>query len=234
MTGSIRRFDWPLWGRWVLANALGEAVGLGGSLLLVGGAMMAFDETPGIGVVILIAAMQVLLGAFLEGVTVGTAQWWVLRRPLPALRWRTWALATALGAGVAWLMGIIPSTLFAFGEAAAETAASAPAPEIPDAVQYLLAAGLGLAAGPILGFGQWIVLRRRIERAGWWIVGNALGWMAAMPLTFVAPGLLPAGPIPWWAVPLLIGTVLLAGAVVGVIHGVALVLLLRRPRTRPA
>jgi hypothetical protein len=38
----------------------------------------------------------------------------------------------------------------------------------------------GLPIGLAMGIAQWLVLRRAIPRAGWWIVINTLGWMLAM------------------------------------------------------
>jgi hypothetical protein len=30
--------------------------------------------------------------------------------------------------------------------------------------------------GLSIGLGQWLLLRRRLNRAGWWIVANVAGW----------------------------------------------------------
>jgi hypothetical protein len=33
-----------------------------------------------------------------------------------------------------------------------------------------------LVMGLAIGIAQWLLLRRRLARAGWWIAANALGW----------------------------------------------------------
>src|SRR5437868_14977089 len=97
------RWDWKLWLRWILANATSETVGLGGTLLI--GVFLLVQAEPTIGP-IPAAALGVLAGTLIEGLIVGTAQWLVLRRPLQEMKWRTWTLATALGACVAWTLGM--------------------------------------------------------------------------------------------------------------------------------
>src|SRR5690348_5250581 len=111
--GLSMHWDWGLWLRWVVANASGEAIGLGGTLLFT--IFLALTATTVLGA-IGFAILAVLGGTLIEGLVVGTAQWLVLRRPLRTLPWWQWALATALGACVAWTLGMIPST-FMFGGA---------------------------------------------------------------------------------------------------------------------
>ena len=94
-------------------------------------------------------------------------------------------------------------------------------------VTILLAAGLGLMAGPILGIAQWTVLRPLVQRAGRWLWANALVWAVGMPLIFLGMDL-----VPWTGQPLIAALGIyvvcaIAGAVVGVIHGSILVQLLR-------
>lgn len=146
-------WEWRLWWQWILANAISETVGLRTTLLI--GAFLLVQTEPIIGA-IPVAMLRVLAGMLIEGSVVGTAQWLVLRRPLQKMRWRAWVLATALGAGVAWTLGMIPSTLMF---AAPDTGAGAPG-QVSDLVIYALAAGLALAAGALLGAPQWLVLRR--------------------------------------------------------------------------
>ena len=86
-------WQWRLWWQWVLANAVGETVGLGTTLLI--GAFLLVQAEPTIGA-IPAAALGVLAGTGIEGSVVGTAQWLVLRHPLQKMRWRVWVLVTAL------------------------------------------------------------------------------------------------------------------------------------------
>jgi hypothetical protein len=62
--------------------------------------------------------------------------------------------------------------------------------------------GEGLLAGPVVGMGlglsQWLALRRRTARAGWWIVASVIGWLAGfvalaadhLPAALLLPGLI--------------------------------------------
>lgn len=173
-----------LWIRWVLANSLAETVGLGAAFG-IGAILFPYLNAPGVLVALTTVAVAVLAGTLIEGTVVGTAQWLVLRRPLPSMKWRTWVLATATGGFVAWTLGMLPSTLIS---AEAESGGSAPS-EPSEAMVYGLAALMGLAAGTILGTPQWIVLRRHMRRAALWIGANALAWVPGMVLAFVATDL---------------------------------------------
>jgi hypothetical protein len=219
-----------LWLRWVLANAAGEAVGLGATALAAYGLFVALGTDEGLLPALAFAALAVLAGATIEGSVVGTAQWAVLRRLLPALRWRTWALATAVGALVAWTLGMVPSTALSLG--AGPSGDGAPAAESGAGAVYGLAFLMGLVLGPVLGFAQWLVLRRYFENAGLWMPANSLAWAFGMVVVFVgvdaaAPGASASGV----AVPaaVLLAALALAGAVVGAVHGAVLVWMLRPP-----
>jgi hypothetical protein len=115
---------------------------------------------------------------------IGVLQWAVLRRYLRQAGW--WILASALGWAAGWGIVIAIAPL-----------------------------GIGLLAEPLLGAAtgmlQWLVLRRQLRQAGWWIVVSTLGWTVALT------GLTDQ---------------LLAGAVAGAVTGIALELLLRYPGLR--
>lgn len=119
-------------------------------------------------------------GAFPVGTTVGIAQWLVLRPIFKQAGW--WIPASALG----WALGQILITAV-----------------VPIPNTFLQ----GAVLGGTLGIAQWLVLRRWVHRAGWWIVLGAVGWSA--------------GPV--------LGASLV-GAVAGATTGFALELLLRYAR----
>lgn len=96
-------WNWSLWYRWILANAVGEGVGLGRTLTMGFVLFAGAEKTLG---PVAVAGLAILAGTGIEGTVVGTAQWSVLRHPLPKLSWHTWALVTALGAFVAWALGM--------------------------------------------------------------------------------------------------------------------------------
>lgn len=214
-----------LWGRWIIANALGELLGLG--LVAAIGAMIIVrtGEPTGAREVLSLAALMVTLGA-IEGLIVGYAQWRAFRAELPAMTCRAWTAATAGGAFIAWLLGMIPSTIMNLrGNGTTE-----PAPDPSAALMLSLAALMGLALGLILALPQWLVLRRQVRHAGWWLPANALAWSAGMPVIFGGIDLVTSAGVntaPVVVRILLIAlTLALAGAVVGVAHGAALVWLL--------
>jgi hypothetical protein len=173
-----------LYRRWIVANGWSEAVGLGTTFLVGRAAAPWLADSRPAGV-LLSAVAAVVLGTLLEGTVVGAAQARIVRDALPGLRWLGWVYATMLGAGAAWLLGMVPSTVMAFASA---DRAGTPLAEPPALVQYGLAALLGFVAGPVLGSAQWLVLRRHRRRAGLWLWANACAWA-------VGSGADPTGPL---------------------------------------
>ncbi len=214
-----------LWRPWVLANAVGEAVGLDLTALVVAVAISSVGEGSGALATLGMAALAVLAGALVEGAAVGTAQWLVLRRALPRMPWSTWVAATGAGAFLAWTLGMISSTVMSLGSGSGGGGAQAEPSEL---LMYTLAFLMGLALGPVLGFAQWLALRRHVRGAALWIPANALAWAFGMAVIFVGIGpALGGGGFGLGSVAILLFTLACAGGVVGAIHGLALVRLLR-------
>lgn len=67
----------------------------------------------------------------------------------------------------------------------------------------------GIAVGAAVGLAQWLVLRRTVRWAGWWVAFSVMGWVTGLALL---PGLLSTG------------------AMTGLITGTALEILLRNKR----
>jgi hypothetical protein len=137
-----------------------------------------------------------------DGVIIGTAvglgQWLALRRSLPGSAW--WIVATLIGFGVGKLLG----------DAIAE--------QISGTLGYVLS---GAAIGAVLGVAQWVVLRRHVGEAWWWVVASAVAWA-------VGWGLISAvgeGSGEQLAMTYLVGGV--GAAAAGTITGIALVWLLQ-------
>ncbi|MGD8626941.1 MAG: hypothetical protein PVJ34_20570 [Anaerolineae bacterium] len=122
------------------------------------------------------------------GVGVGVLQWPVLVGRFPRT-WR-WALATAS----AWIVGSVVVVAV-----------------LPAELQLLLS---GLILGPVVGLAQWLILRREVRWAAWWIAISAIAWITGLTLV---PG------------------ILATGALTGAISGIALSLLLytRDPEHKP-
>ena len=219
---SPTHWHWRLWRRWIVANALGELCGLGLTAAVGIGLMLLMGEPGNAAGVIAVASLMVLLGVG-EGVIVGYAQWHVLRSYLEALTARAWIGATALGAFIAWVLGMLPSTIINLSA----TGASGPPPAMSDALMFGLAAAMGAALGIILALPQWRVLRRHVTHAVWWLPANALAWAAGMPLIFMAVGITGQLGVGWRASLFIAATLALTGAVVGAIEGFFLVFLLK-------
>ncbi|MBN1400543.1 MAG: hypothetical protein JXA74_06880, partial [Anaerolineae bacterium] len=215
-----RRSRTRLWARWVLANTVGKLLGLGATFAIGAGLFSGLADAPGLGPALLSAALMTATGA-LEGAIVGLAQWSVLQRALAGVQRRAWVVATILGAVVAWLLGSIPMTLTSLSS---ETPSSA-GQEPPQAVVLALAAAMGLAAGLILSAWQWRALRRHASGAWRWLPANALAWAVGMPLIFAGVDWAQKAGSVAGAVLVMAGCIALAGALVGAIHGVALVTL---------
>jgi hypothetical protein len=97
------------------------------------------------------------------GLLTGAAQYGLLHHTLPRMGW--WVPATVGGWLLGLLLAIMPGWLHL------EKAFSF------DLVLILLGLSIGVA--------QWLLLRRRLPKAAWWIVANILGWGC---LALITPG----------------------------------------------
>ena len=161
---SLVRPGQSLWRRWLIATTLGELAGFSVPVT-VGAVAYAFDARPAV----LFAAL--VLAGVGEGSLLALAQAHVLRRELTGFDRRAWVAATALAAGFAWSLGLLPSSLHHRLDG------------VPLAV--LIPSGLLLGAGLLLSLGvaQWWVLRRFLSRAGIWIPANVVAWLAGLGLS---------------------------------------------------
>jgi hypothetical protein len=105
-------------------------------------------------------ALGWIVSEFAVGLTVGLAQWFVLRGQLERPGW--WILASAVG----WAAGR--------GLAGAV---------IPTGNPVLI----GGTVGAILGITQWLVLRTQAFQSWWWIVLSAASWGLALTGFLGAP-----------------------------------------------
>ncbi len=133
-----------------------------------------------------------LLGQLSLGLTIGLGQWLVLRRQYPGQAPGWWILASTVGWLASW--AVIVSGLLI--------------PPNPGSVETLLASTV---IGAIMGVAQWLVLRRLVYRAGWWVMASVVGWVVALS------GVLGSTVV---------------GAVLGVLTGFMLDLLSRYPRSQ--
>ena len=192
------------WFRWV---TVGEATGF---LVPALTAAAVGGSRPSLAVPALVAA------GVAEGTLLGAAQAHVLRRALPHLPARRWVLATALAAGVAWVLGLLPSWL---GDTV---------PSVPSGVVVVVGVVAGFLLLLTIGTAQALVLRGRVRRPERWITATAFGWLAGLTvfMVFATPLWRPGQPV--WLTGL-IGDAggLLMAATVAAVTGRALVRLLR-------
>jgi hypothetical protein len=194
-------------------------VGLGLTFLITG---LVFSKLDGLGTMtsILSSFVFAVASGAVEATIVGLAQWWAMHPWFPGIERFAWWRGTLIGALIAYVLGYLPSTLMDMGEA---TASSAPVAEPPQWVVLLLAAGLGFVGGAVLSFAQWLVLRGKVKRAGLWIPANMLAWTFGMPVIFWGIDMAFKMSAVWQSVLLMAGTLFVAGAIVGGIHGLFLV-----------
>ena len=208
-----------LWKRWTLVNALTEMVGLGLTFLLTGLVFSRLDSQGTMTSILLSFVLAVASGA-IEATLVGLAQWWAMHPWFPTIERFAWWRGTLIGALIAYVLGYLPSTLMDMGEA---TASSAPVAEPAQWIVLLLAAGLGTVGGAVLSFTQWLAMRGKVKRAGLWIPANMLAWTFGMPVIFWGIDMAFKMYAVWQSVLLMAGTLFVAGAIVGGIHGLFLV-----------
>lgn len=148
-------FGFRSWLAWVGAVTLGWALGW------VVGEVVARVSADAIW------AAYLFRGVHSVGVGTAVLQALVLRRRLAQAA--TWVLATGVAAVVAELIGTL-----ATGTVYNRTG------EI-DATFIGSIALVVVAGGLLVGFAQWLILRRLVERAGWWIpvsgLGLIVGWI---------------------------------------------------------
>jgi len=118
-----------------------------------------------------------------SGIVIGLLQAIILQNYIS--RMRQWILASAVGWTAGWAI-----TLAA----------------VPNDFSLLA----GVVLGAAVGVAQWLVLRREVQWAGWWIAISTLGWTAGLGVT---PGFL------------------MTGVTAGAITGLALDVLLQNPKS---
>jgi hypothetical protein len=117
-----------------------------------------------------------------SGVAIGILQWVVLQNHI--WRGRQWVLASVAGWAAGWAIALVA---------------------VPPDIRVLA----GAVLGAVVGSSQWLVLRREVHLAGWWIIISALAWATGLGLF---PGILTSGVMP------------------GAMTGIAIELLLRYPK----
>ncbi len=208
-----RRESWNLWEAWILATVAGGLIGIGIVALAI-----AFADN--LGTVSSTTLLHIVGG--LEGIVLGFTQWLVLRRYVKNIG--GWVVATAIGAIVAWLIGlkVIVLLILIFNNQ-----------DITQTTPFSLLTAifcLGVWVGTILGFCQWFVLRIHMQRGLLWVLSNGLAWGLGLLIASIGATLTKPGEFTTQTALIGVTTGATAGAMVGAITGIALVWLLK-PRS---
>lgn len=160
--------NWPLYTAWVGLSALSIPIAWGTTMVilsiitaLIGGTIQVDGQTH---------ITEDYLGAYvlfpLIGLVTGFFQYLILRQRLGGMGW--WVPTTVLG----WILPItLLRWIFFFVE-------------IPFLEGSIFIYALFIACiGSLLGMLQWLVLRKRAARTGWWILASAVGWGAVSLVT---------------------------------------------------
>ncbi|WP_148046693.1 nitroreductase/quinone reductase family protein [Nocardioides pocheonensis] len=189
-------------GRWILACAAAETIGMGVS---AAAARLGQDVADGPQSAARWLALGVVVaGGLVEGTALGVLQGQVLGTRWPRLSRFRYALLTVLVAGLGWAGASAPSVLGG-GE---DT--SGP----PVVLMVLGGLGLGLLMGPVLGLAQATALRGVVRHPWRWVVASTAAWPPAMALIFTGASTAGAH----WSLPVLAAY----GAATGALAGAAL------------
>jgi hypothetical protein len=150
-----------------------------------------------------------MAGSGVFALCVSTAQWFLLRRLFPKTAW--WLVTGTLGRAFGMLIGSIIVVVISN--------------------QFKLQAGFWSTSiylfvrGAVLGTSQWLILKQWRTKAGWWVFGNAIGWMLGSTLQdLFIPSAAISAPI--------IGD-LIELAIAGAVTGAVMVWILRQPVPAP-
>ncbi len=209
-----------IWLRWVAINGVGEMLGLGGTFAALALLTKSTSSLPGV-VLVIVSFMLAVFTGIIEATVISLLQWRIIHTIFPAINFKAWWGATAVGALAAYVIGYLPSTIIDLSGQTSQVAMTEP----PQWIQLLLAGGLGLVAGAILSFVQWLVLRKHVNKAGVWIPANMAAWAAGMPIIFWGMDLAMRGRPQLHIMGIIAGILFLTGLVVGAIHGMFLLYL---------
>lgn len=195
-----KKVGWSFWVGWVGLTIIG---GLAGNYIadILGLGMRSGSTDAGI--------LFSMLGSGVFALSVSAAQWFLLRRLFSKTAW--WLVAGTIGRALGMLIGSIALIMISN--------------------QFKLQAGFWSTGiyltlrGVVLGASQWLVLKRWRTRAGWWVLGSAIGWMLGSALLDL---FIPAGAFNT----AIIGD-LIELAISGAVTGAVMLWILRQPAPPP-
>lgn len=190
---------WLLWSVVSFAGLLVDRILFRGTV--VAPSIITFMEgwigTEGVQLRVFEVVTSGLLG-LIDGLLLGLFQWIAIKRKLVGAR--IWILATSLGLAVGFITFWSLIILFVSDRSL-----------LGDPSDWAFGIGLldSILTGTTLGFAQWLVLRKKVAKAEWWVAATLFGMVAAWLVRwFVSP--------------------LISFAVLGAISGIVLTILLFR------
>ena len=114
------------------------------------------------------------------GMTVGFGQWLLLHAWIRGAG--RWILVTTIGLGLGSTVGqmVLSSILMPCSPGTYVGVDRSVCFNIP--LITLLYALCGAIGGATIGIAQWVILRKRVRHAGWWIPANLIGWATGVVL----------------------------------------------------
>lgn len=205
MTNNKSKIGWGFWSLWVILIAVFFLIGwfLG---YLQGKYYASMLINNYVNEVLAEVIYFCISGAIL-GALVGLIQWIILQRKvsLSAL----WILASIAGLSASGLVAGLVSWIFSYSRNIGF-----------DILSTVLIYTVG---GTLIGLLQWPILRRKVTRAGWWVLASTLGW-GLSPVFWELMSIR----VKLWTPLSQSGSIFIGGLMLGTVTGVALSLLLRR------
>jgi len=165
MIADSRKPKWFFYPGWVVLSTLGIPIAW-----LISWAVISQIERVVGGTIEVAGRMRItedfLFGYLfvpLLGLLTGLLQYLLLRRYLPRIGW--WIPATALGLPLGIAVVYLGYAIW---------------PIVLSANSTWSVALLFVSVGATTGLAQWLVLRQRVSRAGWWVLASVLGWGAVL------------------------------------------------------
>ena len=214
MIGTNTRY----WLKWTIACGAGEFLGIGVAAAIATLHFRFLGEPHTAGQQSLFTLVMVSAGV-IEGAVTGSFQWFVLKNRFVAVRARNWLGVTALGAVIAWLLGVLPSMLFA-GQTSATPSTTA---DLSMWQMALFGALSGVVLGAVFGGFQWLEFRRHAAKAWRWILANSVAWIPGLGIIFVGASVPQAGTSLFIVITIATLSGLLGGLSVGAITGLFLI-----------
>ncbi len=150
-----------------------------------------------------------MVGSGVFALCVSAAQWILLRRLFSKTAW--WLVAGTFGRGFGMLIGSMTIVIISHHI---------------NLQAGIWSTGIYLTVrGAVLGASQWLILKQWRTKAGWWVLGNAIGWMLGSTLLdLFIPSITISAPII---------SDLISVAIAGAVTGAVMVWILRQPTPAP-